>query len=129
MGKRYRGHPRQFVLRATFAPGTELVNDPSHLHGVPDHRRIGQQTQAGSLVHDLLVVANLKRTLVRAKEPPGELMVALAPAELELYAPPKLDVVDIRYPVVEAGDVSARLRGLRTTGNIPATTRTNLKIA
>jgi hypothetical protein len=87
----------------------------------------GQQTQAGRLVHDLLVVANLKRTLVREKEPPGELMVVLAPAELELHAPPKLDVVDIRHPVVEAGDVYARLPGLRTTGNVPSAIRNNLK--
>jgi hypothetical protein len=32
-------------------------------------------------------------------------MMALAPAELELHAPPELDVVDIRHPVVEAGDI------------------------
>jgi hypothetical protein len=66
---------------------------------VPDHHRIGQQTEARGLVHDFLVVANLKRPLVREKEPPGELMAALASVELELDAPPELDVVDIAQEV------------------------------
>jgi len=99
MGKRERRNPCEFLIRDPFASGAELVDDPGHLHGVPDHHRIRQQTQAGGLVHDLLVIANLKRPLVREKEPPGELMAPLTPVELELHAPPELDVMDIAQEV------------------------------
>ena len=74
MGIGQRGDQRDVLIRDGHPGGTELLNDATHVHGVPDQDRIAQEAQTARLVHHLLIVTRLKRALVREKEAPGELM-------------------------------------------------------
>ena len=70
-------------------------NDPRHLDGIPHHHRIRQQTETRRLVHDLFVIARLKRPLIGKKEAPGQLVAPLAPIELELHPARSGFILDI----------------------------------
>jgi hypothetical protein len=85
MGKGGGGKPREFLIRDRFSRRPELRNNPRHVDGIPDEHRIGQQAEAGRLVHDFGVIPRLKRPLIRKKEATRELMSPLATIELELH--------------------------------------------
>ncbi len=46
----------------------QLVDEPRHVHGFPQHDSIGQETEAGRLIHDLFVGSGLKCPLFATKK-------------------------------------------------------------
>ena len=99
MGKGHGRHPGQLIVSNGFPRISQLCNNLGHLDRIPHHHGIGQLTEARGLVHDLVVVARLKGSLVREEEAPGELMATFSPIDLELHPPAQLDVVDILQQV------------------------------
>jgi len=79
MGKGYGGNAAQFVVSDGLASCPELRDDPCHVHGIPHQRRIGQQTEAGGLIHNLFVIARLKGALVREEQATSKLVSLLPP--------------------------------------------------
>jgi hypothetical protein len=77
MGEGHGGNAGQFCVGDGLASSPELCDDPCHVHGIPHQRRIGQQTQTGSLIHNLFVIARLKGALVREEEATSELVSPL----------------------------------------------------
>ena len=82
-------------MRNRLTAGAQLLNDPRHLHRIPDHRRVREQTQTRRLVHDLFVIAGLKRPLIGEKETTGDLVPSLAPVELQLHPRPEALLLDV----------------------------------
>jgi hypothetical protein len=76
-----------------------LVQDPHHLHGIPHHDGIGQETATRRLIHDLFIVSRLKGALIGEKEAAGELVTPLAPIELELHRASQRLVLNIAQEV------------------------------
>ena len=70
-----------------------------HRHRMPPHHSMGQYTEAGGLVPDLVVIAGLKSPLVGEKQAPGELGTPFPPMDLALHTSPQLEGRDIAQEV------------------------------
>src|SRR5262245_13672552 len=87
--------PCEVCIRNRLTAGAQLLNDPRHLHRIPDHRGVREQTQTRRLVHDLFVITGLKRPLIGEKEMTGDLVPSLAPVELQLHPRPEVLLLDV----------------------------------
>ena len=101
MGIGQWGDQRDLLVGNRYAGGAELLDNATHVDGIPHQNRITQETQAAGLVHHLFIVPSLKRPLIRKKEPAGELMAELAPVELALDLMTEVHVLDIAQDYVE----------------------------
>ena len=63
----------------------ELRDNPRHVDGIPDEHGVGQPAEARRLVHDLGVIAGLKRPLIGKQAPARARVPPLTTIALELH--------------------------------------------
>ena len=101
MGKGHGRYPGHLVISDRFPRSAELRKNLAHLDRIPHHHGIRQSTETGGLVHNLVIIAGLKRPLIREKQASGELVASLPPIELELHTSSQLEGMDIAQDYVE----------------------------
>src|SRR5688572_28065417 len=89
------GDERDLLVSNGYPRGTELLDDATHVDGVPHQDSVAQEAQTTGLVHNLLIVPRLKHPLIGEKEAAGELMAKLAPVELALDTMAEVSLLDI----------------------------------
>ena len=99
MGKGHGRYPGQLFIGDGFPCSAELSKNLAHLARMPHYHGIRQETETGGLVHNLVVIAGLKRPLVGEKQAPGELVASLPSIDLELHTRSQLQVMDIAQEV------------------------------
>ena len=104
---------RQGFLVNVLALCPELVHDLGDLEGIPVQDRIGNETQATGLVHDLLVIPRRKFALVGKENPARQLMAVFALVELELHGLPQVTIREIAQDVLRFNDPTQVGKGLR----------------
>lgn len=96
---------RQGFLVDHFALRPQIFHDVVDLNGVPVQDGIGNQAQATGFVHDLLVIASRKFTLVGKENPPRQLVPIFALVELELHRLPEFQVSEIAQNILGFDDL------------------------
>jgi hypothetical protein len=87
--------PRHVLIRDRFPGRPQLGDQPRYMDGILHEHGVGQQTEARRLIHDLFIIAGLKRPLIGEKEAAGELVSSFPPVHLELHSAAERLVVDI----------------------------------
>ncbi len=95
---------RQGFLVDHFSLRPQIFHDVVNFDGIPVQDRIGDQAQAARFVHDFLVIASRKFTLISKENSAGQLMPIFTFVELELYRLPEFEIGKIAHDVLGFDD-------------------------